>query len=303
MTRLRFRYYMRLSFDGVVKQHHFTLKCIPRSEGSQRIEELHREIYPNTFISEGKDSFGNDLIYGYEETEHKCFFFDVSGVAVTGLKCPEAIQKEKENGDTGEYQADWKTHMEPSHKHRMVKLYKYQTELTKPGEALLKMADRLSTPCETDKIRNQIAFAENYYGCRLENAGRYAIWVMNRLAECFQYRSGVTEIGTTAEEAFACGMGVCQDYAQIMLSLCRIKRIPCRYVTGMLVGEGASHAWVEVYTNGMWIPLDPTNQILVTDQHIKIAHGRDFSDTMVNQGVFIGNVTQKQDITVIVEQI
>ena len=82
-----------------------------------------------------------------------------------------------------------------------------------------------------------------------------------------------------------------------------MKKIPCRYVTGMMLGEGKSHAWVEVYSDGMWIGMDPTNSQLVDDFYIKIAHGRDYSDCLVNQGIFTGNVTQIQEISVNVEEV
>lgn len=285
MARLRFRYYMRLSFNENVKEHHFTLKCIPRSGDYQKITELHREIYPNTFISNGEDSFGNLLIYGYEASEHTCFFFDVNGVAETGKPKEEMFPK-IHTGD-----------------HEPAVFYKYQTDYTRPGVRLAAYSEQMDQKKESKEEQNQIAFAEQYYGLKLDDAGRYAICICHRLGKDFQYKSGITMIDTTAEEAFSKGKGVCQDYAHIMISLCRIKKIPCRYVTGMLMGEGASHAWIEVYTNGIWLPIDPTHRIVVTDQHIKIAHGRDYNDTIVNQGMFTGRVEQEQEITVIVEQL
>ena len=111
-----------------------------------------------------------------------------------------------------------------------------------------------------------------------------------------------TDMKTTAEQALNGGMGVCQDYAHIMLSLCRIERIPCRYVTGMMMGEGSSHAWVEIWDERKWIGFDPTNRKRVNDEYIKISNGRDFADCLVNQGIFTGNVTQEQEIEVIVEE-
>ncbi|MCD8021581.1 MAG: transglutaminase family protein [Lachnospiraceae bacterium] len=71
-----------------------------------------------------------------------------------------------------------------------------------------------------------------------------AVTLMHGLYENFSYAKGVTTISTTAEEAMALGKGVCQDYAHILLSLCRLKKIPCRYVVGRLIGEGDSRAWV-----------------------------------------------------------
>lgn len=99
----------------------------------------------------------------------------------------------------------------------------------------------------------------------------------------------------------ACREGVCQDYSHILLSLCRMERIPARYVVGMLVGEGLSHAWVEVYESGRWIALDPTNNLVVDDEHIRISVGRDYGDCTMNQGIFVGQTTQTQEVKVFVE--
>ena len=78
--------------------------------------------------------------------------------------------------------------------------------------------------------------------------------------------------------------------------------IPARYVTGMLIGEGASHAWVEVLAGEHWYPLDPTNNCVVTDSHIKIGTGRDAGDCLINRGIMHGGGTQTQDVRVCVTE-
>lgn len=308
MSRLRFRYYMRLSFDGPVAHHRFTLKCIPVSDEKQRITLISRDIYPNSFISDGVDSFGNSLIYGYEESEHKCFFFDIRGEAICGQNKNDTSEIEK--NDTKEIALS--NAVNPMN----VSVFRYQTKYTEAKEMLVNYSKKIAKELDLEHLldrdydskENRVAmFAENYYkdlipAEKLSDDTRYAIYVMNKVYQDFGYEKGVTEIGTLAEDAFEIGKGVCQDYAHIVLAILRLRRIPCRYVTGMMVGEGESHAWIEVYSDGFWLPLDPTNGIVVTDQHIKIAHGRDYSDCLVNQGVFVGNVKQKQEITVSVEE-
>ena len=69
--------------------------------------------------------------------------------------------------------------------------------------------------------------------------------VMSLLSDRFVYAPGKTHAKTTAEEAAAQMQGVCQDEAHIMLSLLRMKGIPCRYIVGYMLGEGSTHAWVE----------------------------------------------------------
>ena len=109
-------------------------------------------------------------------------------------------------------------------------------------------------------------------------------------------------MSTTAEQAWQIGAGVCQDYAHILIALCQMEGIPARYVTGMLIGEGASHAWVEVFAGDRWYPLDPTNDCTVTDSHIKIGTGRDAGDCLINRGIMHGGGTQTQEIRVSVTE-
>lgn len=99
--------------------------------------------------------------------------------------------------------------------------------------------------------------------------------------------------------------GVCpvkNIYSHILIAFCHLAQIPARYVVGMLEGEGASHAWVEIYDGGFWYALDPTNNLIVSDSHIKISHGRDYKDCLINQGVFTGNTEQRQEISVHVHE-
>lgn len=158
-------------------------------------------------------------------------------------------------------------------------MYRYQSYYTKPGPCLKAYADQFHFP---DGL----------------NDYEKSIQMMRQLYQDFSYVQGVTSYSTLAEEAMALGKGVCQDYSHILISLCRQKGILARYVVGMLMGEGLSHAWVEVYDNGYWYGLDPTNNLLVDEQHIKISHGRDYKDCPINQGVFCGNARQVQTIHV-----
>ena len=111
-----------------------------------------------------------------------------------------------------------------------------------------------------------------------------------------------TNINTTAEEAFVQGQGVCQDYAHIFIALLHLAKIPSRYVTGLIVGEGASHAWVEILCGRKWYGIDPTNNCIVSDEHIKIGIGRDARDCMINRGIMHGGGLHTQKISVSVTE-
>lgn len=129
-----------------------------------------------------------------------------------------------------------------------------------------------------------------------------ALYIMHRLNSDFSYAKDKTGINTTAEEAFKLGCGVCQDYAHIMLALCRMAEIPSRYVAGAMTGEGFSHAWVEILSNGFWYGMDSTNNLLVNENYIKISHGRDYRDCVINKGIFNGAFSQSMDIKLSIEQ-
>lgn len=130
-----------------------------------------------------------------------------------------------------------------------------------------------------------------------------ALAMNDALYERFVYQSKTTTTKTTAQQALDQGKGVCQDYAHIMLALCRRCHIPARYVAGFMIGEGATHAWVEIYANGQWFGLDPTNNRIADDQYIKLSEGRDASDCIVDRGVFFGDVRQTQTVLVRVMEV
>lgn len=132
---------------------------------------------------------------------------------------------------------------------------------------------------------------------------RKAVYVMNRLYKDFKYQPNTTSIDTSAEEAMSQGHGVCQDYAHIYIALMHLAGIPARYVTGLIVGEGATHAWVEILYQGKWYGFDPTNNKIVFDEHIKLGVGRDARDCMINRGIMHGGGPHTQTIKVNVEEI
>ena len=119
-----------------------------------------------------------------------------------------------------------------------------------------------------------------------------------------EYCPGITTVQTTAQEAFEDKRGVCQDYAHVMIALCRYLGIPAIYIAGFMSGEGASHAWVAVCDSltGEWYEIDPTNDRWVDDDYISVSHGLDADDCIINKGIYRGIATESQNVTVIVEE-
>ena len=123
----------------------------------------------------------------------------------------------------------------------------------------------------------------------------------------FEYRPGVTYVGSTVEDLLGMGAGVCQDFAHLALVLLRRRGIAARYVSGYLwAGQDDSsdslevdtHAWVEALLPGtdghgepVWVGADPTNRSLTGETHVKIGHGRFYSDVPPVKGLYMGGAS------------
>jgi transglutaminase-like putative cysteine protease len=122
----------------------------------------------------------------------------------------------------------------------------------------------------------------------------------------FNYIKGITTIETTVEEILEHRSGVCQDFAHVMLEMLRSLGIPSRYVSGYICsnkngmrGEGATHAWIEAWIPGNgWVGYDPTNNVWVTNHHVKLAVGRNFNDCSPIKGTFKGPARQSLSVYV-----
>jgi transglutaminase-like putative cysteine protease len=89
---------------------------------------------------------------------------------------------------------------------------------------------------------------------------------------------------------------VCQDFAHILIALCRLSGILARYAAGFPEGEGSTHAWVEYYEDGSWKAVDPTHNRLVETGYIKLSHGRNFGDCSIEKGIFSGIAEQNLNV-------
>lgn len=108
----------------------------------------------------------------------------------------------------------------------------------------------------------------------------------------YTYQLGTTDVHSTVADVIAGGSGVCQDFAHLLLSLCRHAGLPARYVSGYLgdiTESGASHAWAEAFVPPYgWVGVDATLGAPCTGRHVKIAVGRDYADVAVVRGTYRG---------------
>ena len=254
MKKLVFDYEMKLSFSSPVTNHRFQLRCIPVTGPRQQVVDVDVMVEPHTELETTIDAFDSVVSTGFIPEPHTMFNYRVTGIAFV---------------DNAHIKAE-----------RYRPLYRFYSALTVPGPAV----EALIAICRTRLER----LADD--ATALDKAGA----IMDEVFKAFVYTPGSTTIRTTAEQALAQRSGVCQDYAHVMLAVCRHCGLAARYIAGLLGGEGATHAWVEIYHYGRWIGFDPTHNRMVDDNYITIAHGRDYRDCMLDIGTFFGDDV-KQD--------
>ena len=125
----------------------------------------------------------------------------------------------------------------------------------------------------------------------------------------FVYIKGVTTVETTLDEIWKLKAGVCQDFAHILMEMLRMVQIPARYVSGYICtsrdgmrGQGATHAWAEAYIPDYgWLGIDPTNNCIANETHVRLAVGRNFTDCSPVKGVYKGSSNHKLEVAVSVD--
>lgn len=127
--------------------------------------------------------------------------------------------------------------------------------------------------------------------------------ICHKVHNMMSYVPCSTNVGTPASLVIESLQGVCQDYAHLMIGLCRISGIPARYACGFMEGTGATHAWVEIHDGYSWIAFDPTNDCRIRYGYVKIAHGRDAADCAVSRGIYLGSAIEETQINVTLKEI
>lgn len=167
---------------------------------------------------------------------------------------------------------------------------------------LLAVTNRTTPDAAIEQAATEIG-AGGARGLRL--AEQVTQWVHSHL----EYRRGVTGVQTTAAEALAIGGGVCQDYSHLMIAICRLLRLPALYVSGHQLGEGGTHAWVEVLVPAAdgsnaaegW-PFDPTHGCPGDLTYVSVAVGRDYGDVAPTSGSYRaghgGSLTGRKEVVV-----
>ena len=133
----------------------------------------------------------------------------------------------------------------------------------------------------------------------------------HRINKEFRFRSGVTTISTPVAQVMKRREGVCQDFTHVMVSALRGLGLPARYNSGYIrthppagqkrrIGADQSHAWVGAWLGPEhgWVDLDPTNAIVVREEHVLLGWGRDYGDVSPVQGIILGGGAHRLAVSV-----
>jgi transglutaminase-like putative cysteine protease len=263
------RFLTEYRYDVAVTDNLNALRVRPATTSTQRCDEFHTRIEPEARVSRHLDYFGTEVLEFGIPTSHEQLTIDVRARVVTSPP---------PNPPDG----SWKSLLSPAY-------------VDAAGEFALPWQDQ---PALTGLEDLHEALATD---SPLETLERLCELIPDR----FEYRPGVTYVGSSVHDLLDAGAGVCQDFAHLSLVLLRRRGIAARYVSGYLWAapdedgtdsvEVDTHAWVEALlpsTDGhgepVWVSADPTNRRLGDETHVKVGHGRFYSDVPPVKGLYMG---------------
>jgi transglutaminase-like putative cysteine protease len=272
------RYLTEYRYDAPVTDNLNALRVKPATTATQRVDDFGVRVEPQTRLHQHLDYYGTTVIELGISKAHERLSIDVRARVATGAP-PEPPE------------GSWTTLEQPAYRAAAIEFL-----LPAPGEPDDLRIDELVGLVRGDTPRGA-----------LERA-------MHVIPDRFEYRAGVTYVGSTVMDLLEAGAGVCQDFAHLALVLLRRNGIAARYVSGYLFAppdgdedadsaEVDTHAWLEALMpredgEPEWVGLDPTNRCLAGEHYVKIGHGRHYSDVPPVKGVFRGTAGAKLEASV-----
>lgn len=265
---IEYEYTTHVQFCTAVGRHNILLRCLPAREGFQ-------QIVSETFLLSGSpaseaddhfwhlesvDGLGNRIVSGGTQEDHDCLHYSSHGIVRQSVYCIP---------DTAPHP-----------------MYRLPSELTTTTEQIT--TAQLGT--QPAKAPADDKGEEDFLPAILR--------IMTLVHNYLEYSPGTTDCNTRLDTVMAQRKGVCQDFAHLMIALCRQAGYPARYVCGLMEGEGQTHAWVEVHDGQCWYAFDPTNNTAIATGYIKLAHGRDALDCPVSRGTFLGCAAETTSVIV-----
>jgi transglutaminase-like putative cysteine protease len=262
------RYLTRYEYDGDVVDNLNALRVKPMANGRQRCDEFNVRLDPEVRLHRHTDYFGTEVVEFEVSRPHRQLTIDVRARASTKATAEPP-------------QTAWEALADPGYREAGGE-FLIQTD-DAPGHATLE--ELLAT---TRAASSPLAML---------------LLVAELIPDRFEYRPGATYVDSTIEHLFEVGGGVCQDFVHLGLSLLRHHGIAARYVSGYLFAQHGddresvevdTHAWLEALLpvegggEPVWVGADPTNRGLAGENHVKIGHGRHYSDVPPIKGVYRG---------------
>lgn len=274
------RHITTFRYEPAVRESVMEIRMQPRSDGHQRCLSFNLETEPATNIMWYRDASGN-IVHHFDiagsHTQVK-----VSAVALVELG-PSPDPRPEDAGDWKELDdlISSEDHWE----------FLLPSQFAHPTEQLEKLAGELRLEREGNPLELLTCITQAIY-------------------EAFAYVPSSTKVDSPIDDALRTRQGVCQDFAHIMIAMVRQLRVPCRYMSGYLVHDtghkdrspdGASHAWVEALLPRLgWVSFDPTNNLVGSRRHVRVAVGRDYADVPPNRGVYKGDAASELSVRVTV---
>jgi transglutaminase-like putative cysteine protease len=272
----------KFRYSAAVSESIFELRMQPRSEGAQRCLNFQLNVRPRTSVFSYRDYLGNMVHHFDVPGQHRQLV--ITAEAMVDVQPPAPLPDELgpaawENLSRDIAVTDLWEMLSPSHfACTTPALVAFSEELGLGSADRAQRRDPLQTVLELNTV----------------------------LFSALAYVPQSTRVDSPIDDALNTRKGVCQDFAHIMLALVRRQGIPARYVSGYLFhrkedhsAEGATHAWVEVWMPGLgWIGLDPTNDVVAGERHVRTAVGRDYADVPPSRGVFKGEAQGELTVAV-----
>ncbi len=273
------RFLTEYRYDAPVTDNLNALRVRPATTSWQRCDAFHTRIEPEARVSRHLDYFGTEVIEFGIPTSHEHLTIDVRARVVTS-PAPDPPD------------GSWE-------------------DLHSP--AYVDAAGEFALPWQDQPAIRGLDIMNEELDCDspLETLERLCEMVPNR----FEYRPGATYVGSSVQDLLEMSAGVCQDFAHLSLLLLRRRGIAARYVSGYLWAapedesadsvEVDTHAWIEALLPGtdghgepVWVSADPTNRRLTGETHVKIGHGRFYSDVPPVKGLYMGGANSELTATV-----
>jgi transglutaminase-like putative cysteine protease len=267
-------------YPGKIHESYSIVRLRPRSDSSQYCTKYELNVAPRARIFSYSDRFGNDVQHFAVLPDHDVLSIIARSSVITvrsaNPEVPAPVTKE---------------HLATDPNVRWLYDELHESQYVVFGPQLKAFAAEVGDPGRDDLVAWYL------------HAG-------TSIKQKFTYDTEATSVQTTIDESIRARAGVCQDYAHILVGLCRYYGIPARYVSGYIfsgqegsvLGADASHAWCEAYLGPHgWIGYDPTNDTLIDDRFARIAVGRDYRDVSPVRGVYKGASRSSMSVNVAME--